>query len=94
MRTALFVVLMLLSTQVLARDPAQVRAFRKENACPATKQKTGPCPGWVVDHMIPLCAGGPDTPDNMMWQRQKESYRKDKHERALCARMKKCAATS
>ena len=49
------------------RDRAQVRAFRAENACPATGRTRGACPGWHVDHVIALCAGGPDRPDNMQW---------------------------
>lgn len=71
------------------RDPAQVREFRKTHPCPATGQTSGACPGWVVDHMIPLCAGGPDTPDNMQWQDKPTSLRKDKYERQLCANIKK-----
>lgn len=72
-----------------ARDPGQVREFRKTNPCPATGKVSGACPGWVVDHMVPLCAGGPDVPDNMMWQERKQSYRKDKYERQLCANIRK-----
>lgn len=49
------------------RDRSQVRAFRAENPCPATGLKRGACPGYHVDHITPLCAGGPDRPDNMQW---------------------------
>ena len=28
----------------------------------------GGWPGHVVDHIIPLACGGPDTPENMQWQ--------------------------
>lgn len=48
-------------------DRAQVRAFRAEHPCPATGLKRGACPGWQVDHIIPLCAGGEDRPGNMHW---------------------------
>ena len=75
------------------RDPAQVREFRKTHACPATGKLTGACPGWVVDHMIPLCAGGPDDPINMQWQDEATSFRKDIQERALCKRMQSCPQT-
>lgn len=49
------------------RDRAQVRAFRAENPCPATGSTRGACPGWHVDHVIALCAGGADRPENMQW---------------------------
>ena len=49
------------------RDRAQVRAFRSEHPCPDTGRTLGACPGWHVDHVIALCAGGPDRPDNMQW---------------------------
>ena len=49
------------------RDQAQVRAFRNENPCPVTGRTRGACPGWHVDHIIALCAGGEDHPRNMQW---------------------------
>lgn len=49
------------------RDRSQVRAFRADNPCPATGLKRGTCPGWHVDHVIALCAGGADRPHNMQW---------------------------
>lgn len=49
------------------RDRAQVRAFRAENPCPATGRTRGACPGWEIDHVQSLCAGGHDRPSNMQW---------------------------
>lgn len=68
----------------VSRDPAQVRAYRSEHPCPATGKTSGACPGYVVDHIVPLCAGGADHPDNMIWQQKAESVEKDKTEWALC----------
>lgn len=51
----------------IERDRAQVRAFRAEHPCPATGRTRGACPGWHVDHVIALCAGGLDSPRNMQW---------------------------
>lgn len=42
-------------------------AFRKNNPCPATGRTKGACPGWHVDHVIPLACGGADSPSNMQW---------------------------
>lgn len=82
------VALALSSGSAEARDPAQVRHFRKAHPCPATGEVRGACPGWVVDHIHPLCAGGPDHPSNMQWQSVQEAKVKDKQERKLCSRQR------
>lgn len=46
-------------------------------------------PGWVIDHVVPLCSGAPDAVENLQWQDRAASYRKDVFERGLCAAMKK-----
>lgn len=51
----------------IPRDRAQVRAFRAEHPCPSTGRTRGACPGWHVDHVTALCAGGADHPSNMQW---------------------------
>ncbi len=43
-------------------------------------------PGYVVDHVVPLCAGGADAPGNMQWQTVEAAKVKDRQERAQCAR--------
>jgi hypothetical protein len=48
--------------------------------CPATHVSTGPCPGFVVDHVKALKHGGTDTPDNMQWQSVAEARAKDRVE--------------
>ena len=89
MKTLLAIILLALSLSSFARDPSQVRAFRKLNACPATKLYTGACPGYVVDHIIPLCAGGPDAPRNMQWQTRAKSLIKDRLEWETCRNLRK-----
>lgn len=71
------------------RSRAVKRAFAKEHPCPTTEKSIPSCPGYVIDHKIPLCAGGPDAVSNMQWQTLAESYRKDASEREYCACVKK-----
>lgn len=66
------------------RSAAERAAFVREQPCPATGQRRGACPGYVVDHVQPLCAGGPDDRANMQWQTLAEGLRKDAQERRLC----------
>lgn len=88
MRTAaaLACVIACLPLAAEARDAAQVRAFRRQHACPSTGKYTGPCPGWVVDHRQPLCAGGADHPSNMQWLTVEAHKPKTRADRAACVR--------
>ena len=71
-----------------ARDRAQRAKFAREHPCPSTGKLRGACPGWVVDHIVPLCAGGADDPSNMQWQELVASKVKDKEEHHTCYAMK------
>lgn len=51
----------------IPRSAAEVLAFKRHNPCPATGQRRGACPGYAVDHVRPLCAGGEDRTSNMQW---------------------------
>ena len=42
------------------RKASEVLAFKRHNPCPSTGERGGKCPGYVVDHIQPLCAGGAD----------------------------------
>ena len=44
-----------------------LRAFRDLYPCPATGQPRGACPGWNIDHVIPLSCGGCDAVSNLQW---------------------------
>lgn len=72
-----------------ARDRAQRTEFVRVQPCPVTGKTRGPCPGWVVDHIVPLCAGGADAPSNMQWQELKASKVKDREEWRTCRELKK-----
>jgi hypothetical protein len=68
----------------VTRSKAARAAFQRANPCPATQKTTGACPGYVVDHVIALACGGPDTPANMQWQTVAEGKEKDRWERIGC----------
>lgn len=89
MRAAVLLLFFIIAQGVEARDKKAVTAYRATHVCPATGKTTGRCPGWVVDHIKPLCAGGVDAPANMQWQPYMQSKEKDKIEIAFCRCMAK-----
>lgn len=68
------------------RDPQERAAFMQQHPCPATGKTYGHCPGYIVDHVVPLACGGADKPENMQWQTVAESCEKDKWELSLCGK--------
>lgn len=80
---------MLGASTVLARDAAPVREFRKVNPCPATGQVRGACPGYEVDHIKPLCAGGADHPVNLQWLSVAEHKTKTRDDVRLCSKQRR-----
>jgi hypothetical protein len=83
----------LLAASVFSITPAGARVERSASAkhefqrmtpCPSTGQIRGKCPGYVIDHIDPLCHGGADAPANMQWQTIDDGKAKDRWERKLC----------
>jgi hypothetical protein len=66
------------------RSEAVKDQFKRQHPCPATGKSSGPCPGYVIDHVVPLCASGPDAAYNMQWQTLEQSKEKDHWERKEC----------
>lgn len=66
------------------RSEAAKNAFKAAHPCPANGARSGPCPGYVIDHIRALACGGPDDPSNMQWQSVEEGKAKDKWERKGC----------
>jgi hypothetical protein len=56
------------------------KAFEHSHPCPSTGKSHGRCPGYVVDHVVPLECGGADAPANMQWQSASAAKAKDKTE--------------
>lgn len=64
----------------IKRSEAAKDHFKKTNPCPSTGKSRGACPGYVIDHVVPLKRGGKDAPENMQWQTTEEAKAKDKVE--------------
>lgn len=84
---ALALALMVAAIPCLARAPRSHAAkleFQRHHPCPATGRLRGACPGYVIDHRVPLCAGGVDEPSNMQWQTIEAGAIKDRFEWEQC----------
>ena len=64
----------------IERSETARRAFMRTHPCPSTGRMSGPCPGYVVDHVRALKHGGLDAPSNMQWQTVGAAKAKDKWE--------------
>lgn len=93
-RILLLCVALAMPAAALARSAKAVRAFRALHECPATGKHGGPCPGFVVDHIIPLCLHGPDHPDNMQWQTVAAAKAKDVEEHRQCRAARRVGGTA
>lgn len=66
------------------RDQAMRASFMANTPCPINQARSGPCPGYQVDHIEPLCAGGRDHPSNMQWLTIADHQQKTKHDIRRC----------
>ena len=64
----------------IQRSSSARTEFIRKSPCPATGLSSGSCPGYIVDHIVPLKRGGPDTPNNMQWQTEAAAKAKDRWE--------------
>lgn len=88
-RATVFVLLFVACTTACANTPRHptVRAeFMRLHPCPATGRTRGACPGWQVDHIIPLKCDGPDELSNMQWLTVDEHKQKTAYEAKACGR--------
>lgn len=68
----------------LPRSKAARAAFMREHPCPANGAIRGSCPGWQIDHVMPLKCGGADDPSNMQWLTIADHRAKTKAEAKDC----------
>jgi hypothetical protein len=64
----------------IKRSEEAKHAFMRQHPCPATGRSSGPCPGYVIDHVKALKHGGADDPNNMQWQTVQQAKEKDRWE--------------
>lgn len=64
------------------RSRAQVRAFLRQQGLERTP------PGYEVDHIVPLCAGGADRPENMQLLTKRQHREKTRDDLRLCRKMR------
>lgn len=75
------------------RSHAVTAEFQRKHPCPSNGQRRGHCPGYIVDHIQPLCACGPDATSNMQWQTVADATVKDRLERRECRFIKEKVVT-
>jgi hypothetical protein len=77
----------------IQRSAGEVLAFKRQNPCPSTGLRRGACPGWDVDHAMPLCAGGEDKADNMQWLSKEDHRFKTLVDVRECRKLRRMANT-
>ena len=90
--SAVFALLALLSSPPdasEARDRKQRSLFMQSHPCPANGHIRGKCPGYLIGHVTPLCAGGADRWSNMQWVARADAKAREEEERKQCDEFKR-----
>ena len=66
------------------RDGSARAQFQRANPCPVNGHKSGACPGYEIDHIVPLKCRGADSLENMQWLTIAEHKAKTKREAKDC----------
>lgn len=80
----LLILFILLTACATHRSQLAKNQFKVLNPCPTNGHTQGSCPGYVIDHIVPIACGGADAPENMQWQTIEDGKAKDKWERKDC----------
>ena len=75
-----------------ARSKAPRAEFVRSVPCPEPGVTRAACPGWEVDLVVPLCAGGADRPENMQWLSVADHKSKTRLDVRAC-RLRRSAST-
>lgn len=98
MKQILIIIALMVAGNTFAaeRSTAVTKRFRELNPCPATGKIQRTCPGYVIDHIEPLCAAADDAEfkrldalKNLQWQDTVTAKEKDKIELQYCACVKR-----
>lgn len=76
------------AVEPVKRSAAVRSEFQRHNPCPATGKRQGRCPGYEIDHVHALCAGGPDRAENLQWLTVEEHSRKTRVDVRECRRQR------
>ena len=81
------------TSRISAKRSSKAKAaFQRSNPCPFNGAILGRCPNHDIDHIEPLCAGGPDVPGNMQWislEAHREKTQLDLHRCRVAAAARK-----
>lgn len=72
----------------IKRSMTVLEEYQQIHPCPSTGSTSGKCPGWALDHVIPLACGGCDAIENLQWlpneiKSASGKYPKDRWERKI-----------
>lgn len=72
-----------------SRSAKVLRAFVRDNPCPVTGEASTSCPGYRLEHIVPLCLGGKDEVSNIAWVIYEDWRRYANAENTVCAKIRK-----
>src|ERR1700746_3669458 len=81
-------VCVVLAVSASAKEPRSASVkheFQLTHPCPATGPRSGACPGYVKDHVVPLACGGPDATSNNAVANYADPEAKNRWEMKDCA---------